>query len=357
MPSRLADVLHWLEEMARIPPDRSPAFELTTIAGGASPRRFHRARPSRDVPEAQTLLGAEPSAIVMEVPLETPDVVFARDHGRPWPFLEVRALLEQQGVRVPRLLAEACERGLLLVEDLGETLAEHLGAHPDERERLYASAVRDLARAQQALDPLPEGSVVRLRAFDETLLGFEIDHFLEWGLEAREKRLDPAGRATFDAAREWLVAALARLPRGFVHRDYQSRNLLVPRGAVTGTLGWIDFQDALLGPRAYDLVALLCDSYQPFDRSFVERLLDDYAAARGLDAGGRRALGREFDLITVQRKLKDAGRFVFIDKHRGDPSFLPFVEPTLAIVRQALERLSDVPELVALAELLDSVGV
>jgi aminoglycoside/choline kinase family phosphotransferase len=104
-------------------------------------------------------------------------------------------------------------------------------------------------------------------------------------------------------------------------------------------------------------VALLCDSYQPFDRDFVEQRLDDYAEARGLDAGERRALGREFDLITVQRKLKDAGRFVFIEKRRGDPSFLPFVEPTLSIVRQALARLPDVAELRALATLLDSLRV
>jgi aminoglycoside/choline kinase family phosphotransferase len=295
----------------------------------------------------------------MEVPPDTPDVAFARGLGRPWPFLEVRSLLESVGVRVPRVLAEACDAGLLLVEDLGETLADHLVTHPDEREALYAMAVRDLAVAQDRLSPLPEGSIVRLRAFDEKLLGFEIDHFREWALEARGRPLDAAGRTTFERARDWLVATIVALPRGFVHRDYQSRNLLVTRAydGVSRALGWIDFQDALLGPRAYDLVALLCDSYQPYEPGFVERRLDDYRKARGLSNDEAHSLRRQFDLITVQRKLKDAGRFVFIEKQRKDSSFLPFVEPTLAVVRQALARLSDVPELVALGCLLDDLGV
>jgi aminoglycoside/choline kinase family phosphotransferase len=101
-------------------------------------------------------------------------------------------------------------------------------------------------------------------------------------------------------------------------------------------------------------VALLCDSYQPFDRAFVEARLDDYAAARGLSSLDRRALGREFDLITLQRKLKDAGRFVFIDKKRGDASFLPFVAPTLAIVENALERLAGIPELKKLGAIVEA---
>jgi aminoglycoside/choline kinase family phosphotransferase len=193
--------------------------------------------------------------------------------------------------------------------------------------------------------------VVRLRAFDEALYRGELGHFWEWAVVARG--IDRSGRADFERACELLVPALCALPRGFCHRDYQSRNLMVvsePSGELG--LAWIDFQDALLGPRAYDLVALLCDSYQPFRRAFVEERLDDYASERGLSALERQALGREFDLIAVQRKLKDAGRFVFLERERKDPSFLPFVAPTLAMVERMLERLSDVPELASLLPLV-----
>jgi N-acetylmuramate 1-kinase len=308
-------------------------FTFAPIAGGASPRRFLR------------VALRERRAIVMLVPPETPDVAFARERGRAWPFLEVRALLEAAGVRVPAVLAEACAAGLLLVEDLGPTLAEHLQAHPADRERLYREAVLDLARAQARLAPLPADSVVSLRAFDEALYRYELEHFWEWAVAARQV---DAPRAPFQRALDFLLGKLCALPRAFTHRDYQSRNLLV----TPERLGWIDFQDALLGPRAYDLVALLCDSYQPFDRTFVERRLDDYAGARALGTDERATLGREFDLLTLERKLKDAGRFVFIEKQRGDPSFLPFVAPTLAIVEHALERLRDVPELAGLAPIV-----
>jgi aminoglycoside/choline kinase family phosphotransferase len=99
----------------------------------------------------------------------------------------------------------------------------------------------------------------------------------------------------------------------------------------------------------------LNDSYQTFERAFVEARLDEYATHHGLDEAGRREVGREFDMVTVQRKLKDAGRFVFIDRVRGNPGFLCFVEPTIEKVLGALERLAGDPELDLLHALLRRV--
>jgi hypothetical protein len=267
-----------------------------------------------------------------------------------WPFLEVRDLLASRGIDVPSLHGEDTARGWVLLEDLGDdTLAQFLSANPGRREALYVQAVTDLARAQQALSPLPTGSIVASRAFDEELLRWEIDHFREWALEARGIALSADDRATFDAVAGRLARRIASWPRAFVHRDYQSRNLMVRAGE---RLSWIDFQDALLGPRAYDLVALLNDSYQSFDRAFIEARLDEFARASGLGAEGREALGREFDVITVQRKLKDAGRFIFIDRVKKNPAFLPYFEPSLAKVRAALDRLSDEEDMRALREIV-----
>jgi aminoglycoside/choline kinase family phosphotransferase len=112
-----------------------------------------------------------------------------------------------------------------------------------------------------------------------------------------------------------------------------------------GSIAWIDFQDALLGPRAYDLVALLRDSYQAFDEAFVSARLAEFATALGLTTADAQALRFELDLITVQRKLKDAGRFVFFERTRGDPSYLRFFVPTLELVLGALSRLAPRPEL------------
>jgi len=253
-----------------------------------------------------------------------------------WPFLEVRDLLHASGVDVPALYAEDQDNGWLLLEDLGDaTLANYLAKNEDARERLYRRAVTDLARAQQQLETLPNDSIVATRAFDADLLRWEIDHFREWGLEARGHHLSAEDRRTFDEVAGRLANRIASWPRGFVHRDYQSRNLMV---RPAESLCWIDFQDALLGPRVYDLVALLNDSYQTFDRAFVEGRLNEYAAAMRIENRGE--IVEQFDYVTVQRKLKDAGRFVFIERTKGNDSFLRFVTPTIRKVSEALGRLS-----------------
>jgi aminoglycoside/choline kinase family phosphotransferase len=243
-----------------------------------------------------------------------------------------------------------------LVEDLGDTLAQHLEHSPQDKPVLYQRAVRDLARAQRALASLPEHSIVRQRAFDVDLLRWELDHFREWALDARGIQLEPEQRTVFAAASEYLATTIASWPRGFVHRDYQSRNLMViPQEKGTHALAWIDFQDAMLGPRVYDLVALLGDSYQTFDRAFIDSRLSEFCTELELDAAAQDELGRQFDMVMVQRKLKDAGRFVFIERKNGNQSFLKFVEPTIAKARASLARLSDDHQLRELAELLARV--
>ncbi len=319
---------------------------LEPMPGGASTRRYFRVR----LPHA--------TAVAMFVPdgARPEEAGKGMEHSR-WPFLEVRDLLASRGVDVPALYGEDTERGWLLLEDLGEhTLANYLAAHPAAREPLYVTAVTDLARAQTALASLPASSVVASRAFDEELLRWEIDHFREWALEARGVDLSAEDRRLYAGIAERLARRIAEWPRAFVHRDYQSRNLMVrlgSAGAAGQRLAWIDFQDALLGPRVYDLVALLNDSYQTFDAAFVDARLADYARARGLEA--RETIRREFDFVTVQRKLKDAGRFVFIDRMKQNPSFLRFVEPTIAKVRSSLARLSDDEDMRALSGFLARV--
>jgi aminoglycoside/choline kinase family phosphotransferase len=305
---------------------------VNEMPGGASTRRYFRvALPGK-------------TAVAMFVPEGGKPEEIAKEAARPrWPFLEVRDLLHASGVDVPALYAEDQDNGWLLLEDLGDdTLANYLAknepASGNVKERLYRRAVTDLARAQIELEKLPTDSIVATRAFDADLLRWEIDHFREWGLEARGHHLSPEDRKTFDDIAGRLASRIASWPRGFVHRDYQSRNLMVR--PEDESLCWIDFQDALLGPRVYDLVALLNDSYQTFDREFVLGRLNDYAAAIGMPSEKRDEIVEQFDYVTVQRKLKDAGRFVFIERTKGNDSFLRFVTPTIRKVREALGRLS-----------------
>lgn len=316
-----------------------PIPRLERMAGGLSPRQFFR-----------MLRASGEPAVVMWLPYDAPERSLSRRLGRPLPFLELRETLEKARIRVPRLFGAEPEQGVLVVEDLGETLAARIAREPSARSSLYGRAVQALAAAQVALRGLPTDSIARSRSFDRELLKWELEHFREWGVEALGTTWSEADKRVFERATSHLVHTISSFSQGFVHRDYQSRNLLA---LPDGQIAWIDFQDALWGPRAYDLVALLRDSYQTFDEVFVAARVAEFGDARGMAADERQALAFEMDVITVQRKLKDAGRFVFFERQRGDASYLKYFVPTLELVLGALARLSSRPELDGLAAIVE----
>ena len=320
-------------------------FRYTPMPGGASTRRFVRVR-----------FEAGPSAVAMYFPEATKsdELGKALEVGDRWPFVQVHDLLLQRHVAVPQILAQDRQHGLLVVEDLGDdTLANYLERHPQERSKLYRIAVRDLARAQAALEDLPDDCIVKMRSFDYDLLRWEIDHFREWALQAQGIELSLAESTLFDEAASHIARQAAEWSRVFVHRDYQSRNLMVRGSSQEGfELVWIDFQDALVGPRVYDLVALLNDSYQTFATEFIDHRLREYLEQRQSSSTNFNQLRFEFDWVTVQRKLKDAGRFVYIDRVKGNGSFMQYVLPTMTKVRSALSNLRADPLLSRLDDCL-----
>jgi len=313
------------------------------LAGHASMRSYWR-------------VGVAPESwVVMVMPAEArPEEVTGGGTPGQDPFADVQAYLRRVGVRVPAIhafLRGDPEGGLLVLEDLGDEMLETRLRAGDPAEPLYARAVDQLARLRAAAEASPDpGCVAFSRAFERDLYRWELDHFREWLLEAwKRARLRPDERAEFDEHFDAIADRLAAEPRGFTHRDYQSRNIMV---LPSGEQAVIDFQDALLGPRQYDLVALLRDSYVELPAELVDRMLlrylDRLAEAGGpaLPAGPFR---ETFDLLTVQRKLKDAGRFVYIDRVKGNPDFLRSIPASLRYVREALARR---PELARLQDLL-----
>ena len=309
---------------------------MQALKGEASTRRYYRVQ----------LAGAPRSCIVMRLPDEAADGP-ARTQARS--FLDVQRFLSEGGVPVPQVYAQDIPNGLLLLEDLGDdTFDARLRSVPrSDWDVPYASAIALLARLHaMAQNAQPEASIALRRRFEASLLRWELDHFREWGLEALHGPLAAADRAELDAHFDALTASITALPLGFVHRDYQSRNLM---WAPDDRLCVIDFQDAFIGPAPYDLVALLCDSYVDIDARLQDAMLLRYAEERDFTAAQLTELVHGFRLIAVQRKLKDAGRFVFIDRVRGNPSFLPYYPGSLSYVARALRPL---PELAPLASCL-----
>ena len=320
------------------------------IPGQASNRRYFRLRLSGD--------RAPGSLILVRLPEDT----FGSDEATDvsclaeLPFCTMLRFLRRQGLPVPHLHLDQADEGYMLQEDLGPvTMFAALGNADDQTvKELYRQAIDLLVRFQTAtgLAPLqtpPSDCIGYSRTFTPELLRWELDHFKEWGL-LDHRGADPtaAEMSVIDTAFDEIVAALSGSNYWLAHRDFQSTNLMMPD---PGRMVMIDFQDALMAPPVYDLVSLLRDSYVYLAPATLHELLDYYhaIATTVLPISGKADFHRLFHLQTVQRKLKDAGRFVFIDRVKGNPAFLRWVDPTLGYVRLALANL---PEYASLHKVL-----
>ncbi|BCA54441.1 putative Phosphotransferase [Nitrospira sp. KM1] len=323
---------------------------LIPLAGDASNRRYFRieldASPARSVILMQL---AEPEAFK-----QSEEAVSGSHAVNELPFLNIHRHLLNAGVAVPALYHYDQAAGLLYLEDLGDlTLFEACRAsRPDELELRYRQAIDGLVRIQlKASAPAHPGILAFHRHFDVPLLMWEFDHFVEYGIEARHGQpVGPDDRRALRDEFQKISELLAGEPRVFVHRDYHSRNLMVGGDR----LGIIDFQDALMGPASYDLASLLRDAYIALDEALIDRLLayyldhmDEWQRTRA----NRDTFRRVFDFTSIQRNLKAAGRFVYIDRIKGNPKFLADIPRTLGYVKRNLLKY---PELGALRTLMSA---
>jgi aminoglycoside/choline kinase family phosphotransferase len=336
---RLVHILAKAGEQLRLlfGPDVS-VHECVRLEGQASNRVYHRL----------ALAGADsPGSMIL---VQLPDDPFASEEAsagggrQELPFCSVLRFLQGRGLPVPKLYADCAADGFILQEDLGPTtMFREMQASPDRTETLYRDAIRLLVRFQEATKSGtvdPSACIGYSRGFSAELLRWELEHFTEWGLVAGAgARLSPAENRLLSDAFDDVVRRILEVPYLLVHRDFQSTNLMLKDGRMV----LIDFQDTLMGPPVYDLVSLLRDSYVSLPQPLLDHLRHEYfVAARPLlpfpDEG---AFETFFHLQTLQRKLKDSGRFVFIDRVKGNPSFLRWVEPTLGYVASAFEMLPE----------------
>ncbi|OGQ22791.1 MAG: hypothetical protein A3C46_04875 [Deltaproteobacteria bacterium RIFCSPHIGHO2_02_FULL_44_16] len=260
------------------------------------------------------------------------------------PFLNIQRFLKERKLPVPQIFAYNAEDALMLLEDLGNTVLAHKVTNVPEstQEEWYFKAIDLLSLFQQKTKERDHDCIAFTRSFDATLLNWEFDHFLEYGLDARGIHLTQEERELFESETRKITEEILQFPTCFTHRDFQSRNLMVRNNELV----LIDFQDALLGPAVYDLVALTRDSYISLSKNLLKKLIAYYAQKTKQPED---AVRKHHQLMTVQRKLKDAGRFVYIDQVKKNPHFLSFIPTSLQYVQNALQEL---PEYKALYELL-----
>jgi aminoglycoside/choline kinase family phosphotransferase len=266
------------------------------------------------------------------------------------PYVNVHHFLAGIGVDVPELYLDACERGILLLEDIGDTaLWDAVQEQPDERVlSLYQAAIEQLLLIQLHGTRKADPTCIAFRqSFDQRLFEWEFEHFIEHGIERRFGRPLPADDAT--CMREHfagMARSLGNEPRYLNHRDYHSWNLFVQGDRIRV----IDFQDALLAPLPYDLATLLGDRDTPLVvRPEIEARLLDYYRQRWQERGGAALDGERFAqayaLCALQKALKVVGRFYFLANVKKKPGYLRYIPSTVRQIERLLPRFPEHAEL------------
>ncbi len=313
----MESLLKWCA--TRVRPMAGAELTLHAVAGDASFRRYFR------------LVGCVPTRIAVHAP---------PDKERNLEFIHIAAMLRAAGVQAPEVLAYEPVEGFMLLSDLGDSLL--LAAlDEDTVNGLYGVALDTLFAIQQAAT---QHDGWHVPDYSAALLEQEMALFPEWYLQGLlGLRLDEAEREMLRDLFERLSASAVEQPQVLVHRDYHSRNLMLQ---PDGTLGVIDFQDAVRGPITYDLVSLLRDCYIEWPAARVQVWAREYAG-RASAAGLMRPVSattfmRWFDWMGLQRHIKVLGIFARLwlrDGKRGYLADLPLV------MRYTLEVAGDYPEL------------
>ena len=288
--------------------------EIRPLAGDASFRRYHRVQRN----------GAR--AVLMDAPPDREDVR---------PFMRVARHLLDLGLSAPAILAADEAAGLLLLEDFGDdTFTRLLAAGADEA-ALYRLAVDVLIHLHR-LPPrhsLPHGlpAYGRQRLLDEALL------LTDWYMPAVLRRpTDEVARHDYIAAWEEALAPVLAEPATLVLRDFHVDNLMRLTGrSGLAACGLLDFQDAVAGPAAYDLMSLLEDARRDVSSALRADMLDRYRS--GLDGVDWSSFERAFAVLAAQRHAKVIGIFTRLCRRDGKAAYLVHIPRVWRLLERALK--------------------
>lgn len=286
------------------------------IPGDASFRRYFRIR------------DGERKAMLMHAP---------PPHEDPKPFLDVAHWLAAHGHRAPHILAEDAQEGWILLEDFGvDRMRDWLDENPAGEGNAYAAAIDALAE----LHRVPPGP---FDPYDMATYRREVALFTEWYCPAMG--LEVNAEAYLAAWDEALAPLLDRQQPGVtVLRDYHAENIMLlgPAPDGSGPQGLIDFQDALVGHSAYDLVSLLQDARRDVPVPLERAMLDRYIAA----AAPGEHFEADYARLGAQRNAKIVGIFTRLWKRDGKQRYLAMIPR----VWEAMERDLAHPALVPVAQ-------
>jgi aminoglycoside/choline kinase family phosphotransferase len=294
------------------------AVQTSWLAGDGSDRCYYRI----------LIEGSRETFVLMQ--LSGTDADALKENRYQW--IEMAKLLERFQVKIPTLKAVISDYAALIIQDYGDTMLEQVVNQENKVAHLTPVVHRHYQDAFQMigrfLNISPDSSSVWCqRSFDMARLSWELDFF-------RKEFLEAVVGWTFTTKEEQFFCEdtkkiseyLGGFAHYFVHRDFHSRNLMVQHEK----LAVLDFQDARLGPAAYDLVSLVFDSYVSFDDSERMTLLNEgIEVLEKTNLIGKDELALTWRPTLLHRQLKAIGSFGYltVNKNRGD--YLRYVEPAL----------------------------
>lgn len=324
------------------------------LQGDASARAYERV----ELPDRQPV-------ILMNSPRQ-PDGPPIRG-GRPYsriaklaesvvPFVAIDRALREHGFAAPEIHAQDLDAGLLLIENLGSaTVLDKEGKPVRERYEAAAGLLADMHAVDwpRAL-PVAEGMAYPVPDYDAEAMLIETELLLDWYVpRVTGEPASAADREAFAAAWAQTFDLLERSETSLVLRDFHSPNLIW-RETRNGNdrLGVIDFQDALIGPAAYDVASLAMDARVDMTPELEQAVVDAYCAAR-MRSGpfDREAFEVAYAIMAAQRNSKILGIFVRLDARDGKPHYLrhlprigsylarALAHPALSPVRELYTRL------------------
>ncbi|MEQ1755365.1 MAG: phosphotransferase [Micropepsaceae bacterium] len=313
--------------------------EVQTLPGDASSRRYWRlVRGSTSLILMDQPRGAESAAC----PPDASDAerlrlgynAVARLAGPDCrPFAAVAGYLRQKGLSAPEIVAHDFDTGFLLIEDLGHGRFADLILAGQEERPFYEAAIDALAHLHRHAAPttlsIPDGGEKHLLAYDALAMEAEVRLLIDWFFPAASgNKISQDAEAEFTQVwHEALSRFRVELPV-IVLRDYHAENLMwLPDRAGIAKVGQLDFQDALSGSPAYDLISLTEDARREVGVELAEAMTARYVGLRKSD-------DRQFDetsfrfaaaLLATQRNTKIVGIFARLWKRDGKPRYTQYL--------------------------------
>ena len=289
------------------------------LAGDASFRKYER-----------VTLG-EKRAVLMDAPPDKEDIA---------PFCAVGRYLETLGLSAPHIIAQDNVHGFLLLEDLGDNLVSRVlqGKHDFSQDvsemEIYIAAAEVLVELHRTREGLPSW----LMPYDREVYLREVSLLPDWFMPLVAPKQQANLRVEFMALWEDILSAHPLGGGHLVLRDYHADNLLwLPERQGVKKCGLLDFQDALAGSAAYDMVSYLEDARRDVDEATVQEVLKFYLTQTRQDA---KRFMNDYAILGAQRNCKIIGIFCRLAARDGKENYLSYLPRVWKHLERDLEHIA-----------------